>query len=47
MEEMTEATGWQQHTVRGALAASVKKKLRLEVTSEKPQGQERRWSIAF
>jgi hypothetical protein len=45
--EMTEATGWQQHTVRGALAASVKKKLGLEVTSEKPQGQDRRWRIGL
>ena len=46
MAEMTEATGWQQHTVRGALAASVKKKLGLEVVSDKPQGQDRRWRIA-
>jgi hypothetical protein len=45
--EMTEATGWQQHTVRGALAASVKKKLGLEVVSEKPQGQDRRWRIGL
>jgi hypothetical protein len=46
MAEMTEATGWQQHTVRGALAASVKKKLGLEVVSDKPHGQDRRWRIA-
>ncbi len=46
MAAMTEATGWQQHTVRGALAASVKKKLGLEVVSENPDGQERRWRIA-
>lgn len=46
MAEMTEATGWQQHTVRGALAASVKKKLGLEVVSDKPRGQDRRWRIA-
>jgi hypothetical protein len=45
MAEMTEATGWQQHTVRGALAASVKKKLGLEVVSDKPQGENRRWRI--
>lgn len=45
MAEMTAATGWQQHTVRGALAASVKKKLGLEVVSDKPRGQDRFWRI--
>ena len=33
--EITEATGWQPHTVRGAIAGALKKKLGLEVTSEK------------
>ncbi|MBM9595830.1 DUF3489 domain-containing protein [Roseitranquillus sediminis] len=47
MAEMTDATGWQQHTVRGALAASIKKKLGLEVMSDKPQGQGRRWRIGL
>lgn len=35
IEEITAATGWQSHTVRGAMAGALKKKLGLEVTSEK------------
>ena len=33
--QVVEATGWQPHTVRGALAGALKKRLGLEVTSEK------------
>jgi hypothetical protein len=33
--QLMEATGWQAHSVRGALAGAVKKKLGLTVTSEK------------
>ena len=33
--EIVEVTGWQAHTVRGALAGALKKKLGLDVTSEK------------
>jgi hypothetical protein len=32
-------TGWQPHTVRGALAGALKKRLGLAVTSEKIDGQ--------
>ena len=32
--EMTEALGWQTHTVRGALAGALKKRLGLVVVSE-------------
>ena len=33
--EIVEATGWQSHTVRGAMAGALKKKLGLTVASEK------------
>ena len=41
IEEITSATGWQSHTVRGAIAGALKKKLGLEVTSEKVEGRGR------
>jgi hypothetical protein len=41
IEEITAATGWQSHTVRGAMAGALKKKLGLEVTSEKVDGRGR------
>src|SRR5207249_10055869 len=34
--EMMQATNWQQHSVRGFLAGTVKKKLRFALTSFKP-----------
>jgi hypothetical protein len=43
--EMMTATGWQQHTVRGALAGSITKKLGHTVTSEKTEGRGRVYSI--
>lgn len=33
--DIMDATGWQSHTVRGAMSGALKKKLGLEVTSEK------------
>jgi hypothetical protein len=35
---MVEATGWQQHSVRGAMAGALKKKRGLAITSEKVDG---------
>lgn len=39
--EIMEATGWQSHTVRGAMSGALKKKLGLEVTSEKVEDRGR------
>ena len=46
LPQMTEATGWQVHTVRGAMAGTLKKKLGLEITSEKQTGADRIYRIA-
>ena len=40
------ATGWQAHTVRGTFAGAFKKKLGLNIVSDKPQGGERVYRIA-
>ena len=39
IEEIVEAFGWQPHTVRGAIAGALKRKLGLTVTSEKVDGR--------
>lgn len=36
---MMEATGWQAHSVRGAIAGHIKKKLGLAVSSTKVEGK--------
>jgi len=46
IEEMMQVTGWQQHSVRGFLAGTVKKKMRLALTSSKVEGDVRRYRIA-
>jgi Protein of unknown function (DUF3489) len=43
--EIVEATGWQQHTVRGAFAGALKKKLGLTIVSEKVEGRGRVYLI--
>ena len=45
LPQMTEATGWQAHTVRGAMAGALKKKLGLEISSEKQTGTDRVYRI--
>jgi len=46
IKQICEATGWQQHTVRGAFAGSFKKKLGLVITSSKDDNSERVYRIA-
>jgi hypothetical protein len=45
IEEIMAATGWQSHTVRGAMAGALKKKLGLEVTSEKVENRARIYKL--
>lgn len=45
IEEIMATTGWQSHTVRGAMAGALKKKLGLEVTSEKVEGRGRVYKL--
>ncbi len=46
LQQMCALTGWQAHTVRGALAGSFKKKLGLVITSSKDAGGERTYRLA-
>ena len=45
IEEITAATGWQSHTVRGAMSGALKKKLGLTITSEKVEGRGRVYAL--
>ena len=45
IDEIVAETGWQPHTVRGAFAGALKKKLGLEVTSEKVESRGRVYSL--
>ncbi len=46
LDEIVAATGWQAHTVRGAIAGALKRKLGLTVTSEKVEGRGRVYRIS-
>jgi hypothetical protein len=46
IEEIMAVTNWQSHTVRGAMAGALKKKLGLEVTSEKVEGRGRIYKLS-
>lgn len=46
IDEIATAFGWQAHTVRGAIAGALKKKLGLDVISEKIEGRGRTYRIA-
>jgi hypothetical protein len=43
--EAMKATGWQPHSVRGAISGTLKKKLGLAVTSEAVEGRGRVYRI--
>lgn len=43
--ELAEATGWQQHSLRGFLSGTVKKKLGMNLTSSKGEGEDRRYRV--
>lgn len=45
IEEIMAATGWQSHTVRGAMAGALKRKLGLEVTSERDEDRGRVYKL--
>jgi Protein of unknown function (DUF3489) len=45
IEEMMQVTDWQQHSVRGFLAGTVKKKLGFSLTTSKAAGDVRRYRI--
>jgi hypothetical protein len=46
LEEMQEATGWQQHSVRGLLAGKIKKMPGVTLNVEKPAEGPRRYRVA-
>ena len=45
LNELLKATGWQKHSVRGFVSATVSKKMKLAVTSLKGKNGERRYSV--
>jgi hypothetical protein len=46
LTEIAEATGWQHHSIRGAISGHIKKKLGLKVASTKDDEGVRRYRIA-
>ncbi len=44
--DLTKATGWQPHSVRGAISGTFKKKRGLNVTSEVVEGRGRVYKVA-
>lgn len=44
--EICEATVWQPHSVRGFMSGALKKRLKIEVISEKNEAGERRYFVA-
>ncbi len=46
LKQMMDATGWQKHSLHGAMAGGLKKKLGYNITSTKEDGGERVYRIA-
>lgn len=46
LDALVKATGWQRHTVRGAIAGALKKRLKLKVIAEKREDGVRTYRIA-
>lgn len=46
LDEIQKVSGWQQHSVRGFLSGTVKKRLGLKLQSSKRKNGERRYAIA-
>lgn len=46
IEDLMQVTKWQQHSVRGFLAGTVKKKMGLVLTSSRVEGEPRRYKIS-
>ncbi|HEV2515154.1 MAG TPA: DUF3489 domain-containing protein [Devosia sp.] len=44
--DICEATGWQPHSARGFLSGALKRRLGIEVASEKNEAGERRYFVA-
>jgi hypothetical protein len=44
--ELTKSTGWQAHSIRGFMSGSLKRKMKLKLKSERPEGKERRYRVA-
>ncbi len=47
IEQIVEATGWQSHRVRGAMAGALKKRLGLAITTEKVEGRGRVYRLSI
>ena len=45
LAELTKATGWQKHSVRGFLSGTIGKKMGLKLESIKDEGGERTYSL--
>jgi len=45
VDEIVEATGWQPHSVRGAMSGALKKRLGLTIASGEVEGRDRVYAL--